>query len=464
MAKLSVKWRLAVCLMPNEIGGCEVSETLVVKNVTVIDGTGAAPTVGVDLVVKDGRIVTIGAQAGDAVDGRVIEGSGQYLIPGLWETEAHLTRPVTGVLDDLALDSVEQIDTPATEGHLAAYLSYGFTTVVDLGGPEEYLSRLRAKQESGEIRGARLLFTGRQFTAVDGPPSNPDGKRWATVTVDVDTVDDARAALERMKGYGIDAIKVNMPGPNPMHKDGPTISDEILRMLVSEGEANALPVHVHIDTPEAAIAALEAGVHNIEHMFEPNPDTVAADVERVTELCLRTGAYWPFTIALWEGLSRLGDPTLLEELEPERTVLPHVLERFLTHPASAWLQADDRMRSHYKTWFDAAMLYLPQVHAAGVKMTIASDAGAPGAFHGSAAKREMLLSVQAGLSPMDVLVAATSDSARKLRLDQNLGTLEVGKIADMVLLEASPLEDISNISRIGSVFQAGRPVELAARR
>jgi imidazolonepropionase-like amidohydrolase len=440
-----------------------MSDTLIVKNVTLIDGTGAAPAVGVDLVVKDGRVVKVGEDAGTGVDGVIVDASGKHLIPGLWETETHLTRPVTGVLEDIALAGVDQVDTAATEAHLAAYLSYGFTTVVDLGGPEEYLARLRVRQESGAIKGARLLFTGRQFTAVDGPPSNPDGKRWATVTVDVDTVDGALAALDSMRGYGIDAIKVNMPGPNPMHKDGPTISKEILTMLVREGEADGLPVHVHIDTVDAALAALDAGVHNIQHMFQPNPATVAADVERVVDLCVSTGAYWPFTVALWEGLSRMGEPSLLDDREPARTVLPHVLERFLTHPESAWLQADDHMRGHYKKWYDAAMLYLPQVHAAGVKMTIASDAGAPGAFHGSAAMREMVLSVRAGLSPMDVILAATKESATKLRLDRDLGTLEIGKIADMVVLDASPLDDIENISRISSVFQAGEAARLPVR-
>jgi imidazolonepropionase-like amidohydrolase len=214
---------------------------------------------------------------------------------------------------------------------------------------------------------------------------------------------------------------------------------------------------------DAALAALDAGVHNIQHMFQPNPATVAADVERVVDLCVSTGAYWPFTVALWEGLSRMGEPSLLDDREPARTVLPHVLERFLTHPESAWLQADDHMRGHYKKWYDAAMLYLPQVHAAGVKMTIASDAGAPGAFHGSAAMREMVLSVRAGLSPMDVILAATKESATKLRLDRDLGTLEIGKIADMVVLDASPLDDIENISRISSVFQAGEAARLPVR-
>lgn len=435
-----------------------MSRTLAVTNVTLIDGTGAEPSVATDVVVRDGAIVARGPGVGVGVDGEVVAGAGKFLIPGLWETETHLTRPVTGVLADLALDSVDEVDTEAAQAHLAAYLEYGFTTVVDLGGPEEFLTDLRTRQESGTIVGPRLLFTGRQFTAVDGPPSDPTGRRWATVTVDVDTVASARAALDRMHGdYGIDAIKVNMPGPSPMHKDGPTISTEILEMLVREGHRLDLPVHVHIDTVDAAVAALRAGVDNIEHFIDPDPATVETDVERVTELCLQTGAYWPFTLVLWEGLARLGDPALLADLEPERTVVPRVLDRFLHHPDSVWRTADDAMRAHYRNWFDTASRFLPVVHAAGVPSTIATDAGAPGDFHGPTAVREMALSVQAGLSPMAVIGMATRDSARKLRRDRTLGTLEVGKTADMVLLVADPLADIGNLTRIDTVFQAGEP-------
>ncbi len=431
-----------------------MADTVVVRNVTLIDGTGAEPAPATDVVVRDGELVARGPGAGDGVDAAQVDGTGAFLIPGLWETETHLTRPVTGVVGDFV--NAGGVDVEAAEAHLAAYPVYGFTTVVDLGGPEEFLAELKQRQATGAIPGARVLMTGRQFTAVGGPPSAPDGTRWGTTTVDVDSIDGARAELDRMRELGIDAIKVNMPEPNEMHGFGPTIPIEIVRMLVEQGNAHNLPVHVHIDTADAAIAALGAGVHNVEHFFDPDPLTVDNDVEKVVELCLATGAYWPFTLSLWEGLSRVGEAELLVEREPERTVLPRVLERFLTHPDSLWVQAPEPVRAFQAGKLAAAMRFLPQVHAAGVPFTIATDAGAPCTFHGSAAVREIELSVQAGVAPMDVLLAATRDSARKLRVDDRLGTLEVGKIADMVLLDADPLADISNIRRVRSVFQGGR--------
>ncbi len=435
-----------------------MSETLTIRNVTLIDCTGAPATRGADVIVRDGRILATGPGVAESVDSHVIDATGLFLIPGLWDTETHLTRPVSGVLDDIALSSSDEVDTESVEAHVGAYLRYGFTTVVDLGGPEEYLAPLRQRQATGELVGARVLFTGRQFTAAGGEPANSDGTRWATVTADVHEVGQARTVIRNMiEEHGIDAVKANLPAGGGVHgPGGPVLSSTILRMLVEEGHAANLPVHVHIDTAEAAMTALDAGVDNIEHMFEPDPRTLEFDVERVTRLCVETGAYWPFTIVLWEGLSRLGDESLLEELAPETVVVPRVLERMKSSPASLWNSATDAIRSHYQARFDAAMRYLPHVHSAGVRTTMATDAGAPPVFHGPSAVRELSLSVQAGLTPMDVLLAATRDSARKLRRDLDLGTLEPGKIADMILLRDDPLADISNVKKVHQVFQGGK--------
>lgn len=435
-----------------------MTETLCISNVTLIDGTGSPATCDTDIIVRDGRILGTGPGIAASADAQSIDAAGMFLIPGLWDTETHLTRPVTGVLDDIALRSIDEIDTASVENHLAAYLRHGVTTVVDLGGPEEYLADLRQRQDSGDLTGARVLFTGRQFTAAGGQPSNTDGTRWATVTADVHGVEDARKTLLHMiDRHQIDAVKANLPAEGGVHGSGPVLSAEIIRMLVEEGHKANLPVHVHIDTAEAALTALECGVDNIEHMFEPDVRTLEADIERVTELCLQTGAYWPFTIVLWEGLARLGDESLLKELDAKSVVLPHVFDRMLTAPTSLWNSATDATRSYYQARFEAAMRYLPQVHSAGVRTTMATDAGAPPVFHGPSAIRELILSVDAGLSPMDVLLAATRDSARKLRRDADLGTLVSGKIADMVLLQGNPLEDIENLHKVHTVFQSGKP-------
>ena len=437
-----------------------VANDLAIKNVTLIDGTGDVPAAGFDLVVRDGRIEGVGSGIADGIDAPVLDGSGKYLIPGLWETETHLTRPVTGVLDDIAVATADDIDINQVEAHLRAYTACGFTTVVDLGGPEELLAPLRERQRHGQVYGPRILITGRQFTALGGQPMNPDGTRWATVTRDVDDPEEARRLLLAMiETYGLDAIKANYTsGGEGAHGAGPMLRLDVLRVLVEEGRRHNLPVHVHIDAADAAVQALELGVDNVEHMFEPRAETLEQDVERVTELCVKTGAYWPMTVVLWEGLGRLGDPSLLKELNLGDLVPKSALHRMLYDPASLWQTATDELREHYLERFEAASKYLPQVLAAGVKTTISSDAGAPPIFHGPSASREIELTVRAGVPAMDALLAATRDAAVKLRRDRELGTLEPGKLADMVLLESDPLDDISNIRRIAAVIQNGASV------
>ncbi len=444
-----------------------MSNTLVLREVTLIDGTGAPPVPGADVVVRDGRFALIGVGAGTGVDGAVVDGAGRFVIPGLWETETHLTRPVTGLFEDMARASVEEIDVSLVEALLRAYTACGFTTVVDLGGPEELLVEVRARQERGELVGPRVLFTGRQFTPVGGMPRNPDGKRWSTFTVDVDDVGVARGVLDRMVGeFGIDAIKLNYTfGMGAGHGDSPMLKPEILGMLAEEGRARGLCVHAHVDSASEAISALEAGVGNIEHFFGPEEGRdLGRDVERVTELCLEHDAYWPFTLVTWEGVARLGDAGYLDELDLGDTVPASCMDTVLNDPQSLWVNPPAPIKAHGEHRFEAAMRYLPQVMAAGVKTTCGSDPGFPPIFHGASARRELELMVKAGVPAMDVIVAATRDSAAKYGRERELGTIEPGKVADLLVLDEDPLADITALHRIHAVYQKGerQPVGVGA--
>lgn len=429
--------------------------SLLIRAVTVVDGTGAAPTGPHDVLVERGRIAAIGGDL-ESRDAELLDGEGRYLLPGLWETEAHLTRSSSGLPSDLMRRWPEEGDPDRLRSNLGVYLISGVTSVIDLGGPTEVLTELREEQRSGAVRGARLLLLGRQFTAVDGQPVI-GGSTLAGVTTQVEDANEARRiATEMIENDGVDGIKVNYTtGGGPFGR-APILSRDCLSALVEVASAHDLPVFAHIDDADRAVAALEAGVRNIQHMFDPRPGRFEDDVERVAALCLEHDAYWSMTLSWFEAYSRAGDRALLDEIGVEGRVDPLVIEELLEDPQSMWGTMPDQMRDYFEARFDAAGAVLAQVNSMGVRTSVATDAGNPMVFHGASALREMELMQAAGVPAPEIVRAATSLAADKVGLLADLGTVEVGKIADLILLDADPLADVGNVKRLASVIQGGR--------
>ncbi|HVO53838.1 MAG TPA: amidohydrolase family protein [Solirubrobacterales bacterium] len=436
---------------------------LLISGVTVVDGRGAPAFGPINVLIEDRRIVEIGADV-SSEDAERLDGAGRFLIPGLWETEGHLVRYSNGLLADMRLAWPEEGDIGRVRSNLAAYLASGVTAVLDLGGPTEILAELREEQRRGEVRGARLFFTGRQFTAIAGQPAL-DGKTLPGLTTQVGDAEAARRkASEMIETHRIDAVKANYTVGGGPFGLAPVLQRDTLEALVEVAHENGLPILAHIDSAELAADALEAGVDNVEHIFDPDPSSFDRDVERVTRLCLENGAFWPMTLVLWEAFSRAGDETMLAEIGVDGRVEPRVLAELRETPESLWNTLPPDWRRYYQARFEAGMSVVADVLAEGVKMTVATDAGNPMVFHGPSVLREMVLMQRAGVEPLEILRAATSRAAEKLNRADVLGTVAVGKVADLVLLDADPLADIANVGEIAAVIQEGtvlRPDSLA---
>jgi imidazolonepropionase-like amidohydrolase len=438
-------------------------EGLLIRAVTVVDGTGAGPTGPCDVLIEDGRIAAIQERSA-AEPGRVIEGEGRYLIPGLWETEAHLTRSSNGLPADLMRTWPEQGDPDRLRSNLRAYLAGGVTSVVDLGGPTEVLTALRDEQRMGETVGARLFVLGRQFTAKGGQPVIGGGT-LAGVTTQVGDAEEARRiATAMLADDGVDGIKVNYTTGGGPFGEAPIIGPDCLAALVEVAREHGRPVFAHIDDADRAAAALEAGVGNIQHMFDPRPGRFEQDVERVSALCLDHDAFWSMTLAWFEAYWRAGDPALLDDIGVEGRVAPAVLSELLEDPQSMWRTMPAEMRAYFKARLDAANSVIAAVVARGVRTSVATDAGNPMVFHGASALREMELMQAAGVPALEVIRAATGRAAEKVGRLDDLGTIEVGKIADLVLLDADPTVDVANVRRLVAVIQDGVATDAADLR
>lgn len=418
--------------------------SLTVRDVTVIDGTGAQPRRG-SVNVEDGIITAVGSEVEPLAGALVLDGRDRYLIPGLWETHAHVCdrggsgRPPWYGIPPGGPELIQQ--------NLATYLGYGVTTVVDLGGRADVLMRARSDQQDGKFQGARLLMSGGHFNWPGGAFQSPWMNRL------VGNVADARREADRaVQEEHIDIIKAVFSHGRHAWPPSPKMSPEVLAALVERGKAHGVPVAIHANGVDDILDAVALGVDSPEHMFHPGPRW-REDRARVIDACLAKGAYWSLTITLAEMMAHARDVEWLHARlgeVPDRDV--HDAE---TDPTSFWLSLSDEERDQAKVRYEAALETAAEAHRAGVRMTIGTDAGASAIFHGFSTHREMELHSEAGVPNLDILTMATSAAADKLRLGDRLGTIEVGKIADLVLLRKNPVESIQNAKLIDAVIQGG---------
>jgi imidazolonepropionase-like amidohydrolase len=427
---------------------------LVITDVTLVDGTGAEPRPHTDVVVRAGRITGILATGGDHGTAPTLPGRGRYLVPGLWETQAHLTRPATGQVPDHIFDWPETGSLTPAATALRSYLHCGVTTVVDLGGPPEALVPLRGLQADGIITGARLQLVGKQLTAPNSGPAI-DGRLMSSWAQPVAGAAAARDEIQRMvEEYDVAAIKVIYSDTHGLAGPGPRISRALLEEIVAEAHRHGRPVIAHCDDSGSAIEAVLGGADAVEHMFAAPEGEVERDIDTMIEECAARGTYWSMTIAMWEAWSRLGDAELLADIGVAGAVPRHTLDA-LHEPGGWWAQPPPIITALGSQMLGQSMTSVARAFAAGVRMSTSTDAGNAAVFHGPAVHREMALMARAGLAPADVLQTATRLAAEKFGQGKEIGTVQSGKIADLLLLRQDPLTDVSHLRDIERVIIAG---------
>jgi imidazolonepropionase-like amidohydrolase len=427
-----------------------MAANLIIKNVTVIDGSGAAPASGMDVVIRDGVFEPLRRAAHtqrDAAGATTIDGQGRFLVPGLWESHTHL-RPI--LKDD------EQASQAALDHTLSDYLASGITSVVDLGGPVDPYSTFRDRQRSSGPAGrAQLLFAGPSFTGINGWPMslhhNP------TCAYEIGDAPTAVARLRALMERQPDVIKVIYDGESGSPEKLPL---QALQTIVAESHERGVRVVVHVRTERDSLDALEAGADGLEHSFLPTPGREEAEAERLTEVLRRTGAYLTPTLAAWEQIGRAGDDAYLAELVADGYMSQAESDAFRAReprwgqnefPHHPKVECLERLR--------AAFRVLPAMQAAGVKWAAGSDIATvlsrPGATF-----REITLLARAGIPAKDVLFAGTRHAAEKVGLGATVGTIEPGKSADALLLDANPLDGVDVLVRPGHLLATIKHGEL----
>lgn len=395
---------------------------LILQNVTLIDGTGRPPMSGVSVMVRGDRIaeVTQAPVHGGAGDW-CLDLTGCWLMPGLIDAHTHL-------------GSDQSLDRPANAGRFQTYdyarhreeaLRWGITTVRSGGDFSPDVFEVRRMAEAGELRSPRILAAGRVLQARNGHPG------WSVyfgrqeilehVCQVLDPDSDVEEAVRRLAAEGADWIKAFVSDDNVTAYPAkvPRLSLEQLRRIVNEAHRLGLSVMMHVDDLADLSDALEAGADTIEHVH--NPAAIGPELTRELIDRLKASGTWLV-------------PTLVATKLHDGTVAggPLVWPRLL----------EDMKR----------------LVAAGVPMGVGCDSGIPLVPYGECLHMELELLVEAGMTPLEAVTAATGGNARMLRRAEEFGTVRPGLSADLVAVAGDPLKDIRNTRSIRLVISRGRIV------
>ena len=425
---------------------------------TLIDGNGGPPLPDSTILIDGERIVAIGDQTLTIPPqaNRIVT-TGQFVIPGMMDANVHLFLFAITPAELIRYDGrYQELITEAAQ----VALKYGLTTVFDTWGPRQALTAVSEAINRGEQSGARIFFAG-NIIGLGGPTSTDfyPQARGILSKREADAID-ARweqgvgpellwmtpaQVRERVRSYIANGqqsfLKYAASGHAASHFNYITFSAEVQHAIVEEGHSAGLTVQAHTTSPESLRMEIEAGADLLQH-----PDL--------------------------SGLAPIPEEILA--LIAKRQLPCAAL--FTTNRFLAWSAAHtpEPYRSYYRIKHDNQL----RLVAAGARLLLTSDSGlcpacakedpllgpyvsaddTPLAL-GEAHLRWLEAAAELGMKPMDILLAATRNVARAYRVDQHLGTLEKGKIADLLVLDGNPLDNVSHYRGIRSIIKAGRLID-----
>lgn len=408
------------------------SKPIVFRHVTVIDATGADAQSDMVVVVTGDKITGIGKFGAVKLPNhsQVIDARGKFLIPGLWDMHVHLAK--------------------AGENTLPLFICNGVTSVRDMGGDYVQILRWRKEAANGTRLSPRIKTPGALLESAENVARM---KREGTVEpvdrfrIPIATPEEARRAVDLMASLGVDFIKFRT-----------IASPETYKAIAVESKAKGLMFVGHqFGTPETMI---DAGQQSIEHYIYPPVITNPKHAE-IYKRMAESGVYVVPTIVV-------ADESLLVSYGDAKTIVEDAKGKidFRRKYLSGYLIEDWKEQLEEKKQpspFDLAKLKeilvkdFQEMHKAGVRLMPGTDVGVLLIYPGYSLHDELQLLVKyVGLTPMEALISATRYPAEFFGMHDSLGTIEEGKIADLVLLDADPLKDISNTQKITAVVISGR--------
>ncbi len=423
--------------------GLAQQPTLALVGGRVLDGFGGPPIEDGVVLIIDERIVAMGTR--DQVDvppgTPVIDTEGMTVMPGLFDMHVHIQLLGHGDYErwhELFGDSFAEDVMPIAARQL---LEAGVTSARDLGAPLEPILEIKRRIAAGEIPGPRLFVSGPFIQHAPYEPWQAE-YRWG-----VNGAADARRKVQQLIDAGVDVIKLI---------DQDQLTDEEVAAVVETAHAAGKPVVAHAHRPEEIRIGLKHGVDNFEHT---GLGTAPGYPEDILEMLRErnTSLYWTSTISPLYVMQYSG------EIFPERLDDPGwqaAMPAAMANEIRASLENIPHLP--YYALFPSRIPLLPtkfqQIRETGVRLLIGTDAGIPSMFHSDATWREMAKWVELGVPPMEVIQAATLWPARFLGVENELGTLAAGRLADIIAVRGDPLTEIEVLRNVDVVIQGGKRV------
>jgi imidazolonepropionase-like amidohydrolase len=417
--------RLTMCLLGLAVTLATLSataqtSTLVITGVNVVDAAAGRILPNSTVTISGDTIASLVSEGPIPAGVQVVDGRGKYLIPGLWDMHAHMEA--------------------SGESWLPLHVANGVTGIRDMGSDLDVILRMRDATSSGRTLGPRIVAAG---PILDDAPGN-----WP-FRLRVRNAEEGRSAVVLLQRRGVDLIKVHNHTPRTAFFG-----------IAEEARRQKLPLAGHVPMNVTAEEAVDAGMTNIEHLSEMRlwmPCSGGREYRRDAcrpffEMLARRGIWQTPTLGAVSELATIGTPA--SSISAEQIAYAGKQLRGMW-AGNQKLFATPEMVRMMKARAQVAAVVTSDMAKAGVGILAGCDA----LIAGFCVHDELSAMVRAGMTPVSALQTATINPARYLGREKTFGSIAPGKVADLVLLDANPLDEIGNVRRIHAVVVAGRPLD-----
>ena len=421
------------------------AQTTILHNATLIDGTGSSARPHVDITLSNGLITSVSPAATSTPKGAV-DCTGKTIIPGLISAHSHV-----GLLKDNAENSATAYTRENVIAALNQYERYGVTSIIALGVNRDLGYDLRAEQRAGKLGGATYLTAGRGIGVPNGNPGLPAAPDQIYRP---STPEEARAVVQDLATKRADIVKIWV---DPSHGKVPAMPPTIYSAIIDEAHHNHLRVAAHEYFLADARALVNDGIDVLGHSVRDQH----VDDAFIQSMLQHHTWYIPTFTVDESFFIYATQPQIMQSNFFRQAAGPQLLAKLQAPGYAATTSASDAAKQSQQDIANGKY-NLKALYDAGALIAFGTDSGAmPGRIPGFSEHRELEALVSAGLTPLQAITTATGNSGQLLHtLDPtlNLGLIAPGYSADLIILSADPLTDITNTRRITAIFHHGHPV------